>query len=248
MKSLSITYLVLVLFFVSCKKENALDCFKTTGSEITETRNVGAFTVISLYDNIDLNITKGAEFKIDVVAGKHVIRNIKTTVTDGVLSIDNNNKCNFVRGYKRKVTVNITLPYIVKVESRGVGTIIFTENFQQDTILLRAENSGDIYLNGSFNEVRTSSHGNGDIYVSGTCDRLYGYMYGTNMLQAENLVINSYVFVESVSIADCFINAPLNGPLEYNIWRSGNIYYRGNPTAINSFSNSDAKGRLIKRD
>lgn len=238
----------MLFFFVGCKKENALDCFKSNGKEITETRDLGSFSNITLYDNIDLNITKGPEFKVNVVAGKHIIKNITTRVADGVLSIDNKNKCNFVRGYKRKVTVNVTMPYIVKVESRGVGTIRFTDTFQQDTLQLRAENSGDIYVNGTFNEVRTSSHGNGDIYVSGSCDRLFVYMFGTNMLQAENLVINSYVFVETVSIADCYINAPVNGPLEYNIWRSGNIYYKGNPTIINSFSNNAGKGSLIKRD
>ncbi|MDO8999227.1 MAG: DUF2807 domain-containing protein [Bacteroidota bacterium] len=245
----SITYLILVLFFfVGCKKENALDCFKSTGSDITETRDLGAFTKITIYDNIDLNISKGTYFKVDVVAGKHIIKNIKTTVADGVLSIENNNKCNFVRGYKRRVTVNVTMPYIVKAESQSVGTIRFADDFTQDTLQVRAENSGDIYVNGVFNEVRTSSHGNGDIYVSGTCNRLFGFMYGTNILQAENLIINSYVFVETISIADCFINAPVNGPLEYNIWRSGNIYYRGNPTQINSFSNNAGKGQLIKLD
>lgn len=248
MKNSSITYLILVLFFVGCKKENALDCFKSTGAEVTETRDLGPFSYIKLYDNIDLNIIKGTEYKVDVVAGKHIIKNIKTTVTGDVLSIDNNNKCNFVRGYKRKVTINVTLPYIIKVESNGVGTIRFDQYYQQDTIQLRAENSGDIYLNGTFNEIKASSHGNGDIYLNGTCDRLYGYMNGTNMLQAENLIINSYVFLETLSIADCFISAPVNGPLECNIWRSGNIYYKGNPSVINNFSNGEAKGQLIKKN
>lgn len=236
------------MFFASCKKENAFDCFKSNGSEITETRDLGSFTIIKLHDNIDLNIIKGLEYKVDVVAGKHIIKNITTTVSEGILNIDNNNKCNFVRGYKRKVTVNITLPYIFRVESRGVGTIRFPDVFLQDTIQLMAENSGDIYLNGVFNQIKTSSHGNGDIYLSGTCDRLYGYTYGTNILKAEELTIKSFVFVENISIGDCFINAPLNGPLEYNIWRSGNIYYKGNPTQISSYSNNQGKGRLIKQD
>ena len=238
----------MVLFFVSCKKENALDCFKSNGKEITETRDLGTFTIIKLHDKIDLNIFKGTEFKVDVVAGEHIIKNIKTTVSDGVLSIDNNNKCNFVRGYKRSVTVNITLPYIVRVESRGVGTIRFNDVFSQDTIQLLAENSGDIYLNGTFNQITTSSHGNGDIYLSGTCDRLYGYTFGTNLLLADKLTINTYVFVENISIGDCYINAPAGGKLEYNIWRSGNIYYRGNPLEINSFSKGVGKGQLIKED
>ena len=248
MVKLSFTYLFLILFFVSCKKENALDCFKSNGSEITETRNLAPFKIIKLYHKIDLNISKGAEFKVNVVAGKHIIKNIKTSVVDGVLYIDNNNKCNFVRGYKQNIIVNVTLPYLVRVENRGVGTVRFNENFQQDTIQLLAENSGDTYLYGTYNEIRISSHGNGDMYLNGTCNRLYGYTFGTNVLNAKNLLINSYVFIETISIGDCFINAPANGTLEYNIWRSGNIYYKGIPSQISSFSNGAGKGQLIKED
>lgn len=237
----------MVLFFVSCKRENALDCFKSNGVEVTETRDIGTFSIIVLHDKIDLNVIKGSEYKVDVVAGEHIIKNIKTTIKDGVLRLDNNNKCNFVRGYKRNVTVNVTVPSIVRVESRGVGTIKFSENFTQDTIQLLAENSGDIYLNGTFNQIKTSSHGNGDIYLSGACDRLYVYMFGTNILKAEGLTINTFVFVENISIGDCFINAPVAGILEYNIWRSGNIYYRGNLIAISN-PKGDGKGQLVKQD
>ena len=241
-------FLLVIFFFVSCKKENEFDCFKSTGTEITETRDASAFTVIKLFDKIDLNINKGPDFKVEVIAGKHVIDNVKTTLANGILSINNTNKCNFVRGYKRKVTVNITLPYIVRVENRGVGTIRFNENFAQDTIQLIAENSGDIYLNGTYNQIKTGSHGDGDIYLNGTCNRLYGYLYGTNLIDATKLTVNTYIFIETISIADCHINAPEGGTLEYNIWRKGNIYYKGNPSVINSFSNGYGQGKLIKEN
>lgn len=239
--------MILILFFTACKKENALDCFKSTGTEITEDRTLGSFTVIKLYNSIDLNITNGNEFKVEVVAGKNVIKNIKTTVSDGILSIDNNNRCNFVRGYKRKVTVNISLPYLERVENRGVGTVRFSDNYTQDTIHVMAENSGDVYLNGTFDQIKTSSHGNGDVYLKGVCDRLFVYTYGTNLLKGEDLTVNNYVFVETISIGDCFINAPLGGKLEYNIWRAGNIYYKGNPAEINKLK-GDGTGVLIKQN
>jgi len=164
-----------------------------------------------------------------------------------VLTIENNNKCNFVRGYKRNITVNVTLPYLVRIENHGVGTTKFGENFSQDTIQVRAENSGDIHLSGTFNQVKTSSHGNGDIYLSGNCNTLFIYTYGTNVLYGENFVVNNYLFIETISIGDCFVNAPNGGTFDYNIWRNGNIYYKGNPTQINN-TNGDGKGKLIKQD
>ncbi|MEO6302494.1 MAG: DUF2807 domain-containing protein [Bacteroidia bacterium] len=222
-----------------------MDCFKSTGTEITELRTVDKFNIIKSYNKIDVNITKGTEFKVEVVAGKHVMKSIKTIVADGILSLEDKNRCNFVRGYKRKVTVNITMPYLIRVENRGVGTIVFTENYAQDTIHVLAENSGDIYLSGTFNQVKTSSHGNGDIYLSGSCNTLYAYTYGTNLLKAESLTVNNYAFIETISIGDCFINAPNGGTLECNIWRAGNVHYKGNPATVSRFS-GDGKGELIK--
>jgi len=152
-----------------------------------------------------------------------------------------------VRGYKRNVTVNVTLPYLVRVENHGVGTTRFTENFVQDTVQVRAENSGDIHVNGSFNQIKTSSHGNGDIYLNGVCNTLFVYTYGTNVLYGSGLTVNNYLFIETISIADCFVNAPNGGTFEYNIWRNGNIYYKGNPAQINNIK-GDGKGKLIKQD
>lgn len=242
-----IIYACFTLALISCKKENALDCFKSNGATVTEKRNMPPFNVIKLYNKIDIYINQGPDYTIEVRTGKNIIKNIKTTVSDGVLTIDNSNKCNFVRGYKEKISINITLPYLTRSENRGVGTIRFSNTFTQDTLQVMAENSGDTYVYGTFNEIRTSSHNNGDIYLNGTCKRLFGYVFGTNVLNADSLKITNYVFVESISIGDCFINAPNGGILEYNIWRSGNIYYTGNPAQITNYSDGTGKGRLIKK-
>lgn len=211
-----------------------------------ELRNVGAFEIVKVYDKIDLNIVQGAEYKVEVNAGGNLLTNIQTTVKDGILTIKNNNRCNFVRGYKKRITVNLTLPKIKKVDNEGVGTLRILDNFTQDTILVRAENSGDIHVNGTFKLLQTSSHGNGDIYLTGQCDRLFVYMFGTNFLNAQELLINNFIFIETISIGDARIKAPLNGILECNIWRSGNIYYTGNPASVINYSDGSGKGRLIK--
>lgn len=231
----------------ACKKENGTDCVKSNGPMAVEIRNVGVYEIVKVYDKIDLNIVQGSEFKLEVNAGGNLLSNIQTTVKDGILTIKNNNRCNFVRGYKKRITVTLTVPKIKKVDNEGVGTLRISENFTQDTIFVRAENSGDVYINGTFKLLQTSSHGNGDIYLTGQCDRLYAYMYGTNFLNAQDLIINSLVFVETISIGDARIRAPLNGNLDCNIWRSGNIYYTGEPTFITNFSDGSGSGRLIKQ-
>lgn len=234
------------MIFAACKKENAFDCFKSNGDEITITRDVGTFKNIKIFQKIDLRVKQGNEFKLELTAGKNLLSNISTVNNNGIITVKNNNECNFVRGYKKHITVTITVPKIDRVENHGVGTIRFDENFVQDSIFILAENSGDTYLNGTFKRIKTGSHGNGDIYASGSCDSLLIYTFGTNSFKGQNMNVKTYVFIETISIGDVHVNAPNGGMLQCNIWRAGNIYYRGTPAAINDFSDGTAKGKLIK--
>lgn len=239
-----LTILVVLIAFAGCTKDNAFDCFKSNGKVITQIRTVDSFNTIKVYDKIDLNVVQGAELRVEVNAGEHLMNEIKTKTEDGVLIIKNNNKCNFVRGYKKHITVTVTVPHVWKIDNEGVGTLNFSGN--EDSLFVRAENSGDIHLSGAFKKLQTSSHGNGDIYLNGIADVLYIYMFGTNFLHGENLEVNNYLFVETISIGDAYVNAPPAGDFDCNIWRSGNIYYKGSPAVITNYSDGTAKGKLIK--
>lgn len=242
----TVTYFFFVFILLSCKKENAFDCFKSNGTTATETRNIGEFTVVKAFDKIDLNLVQGGECKVEVNAGKNILRNIITKNENGVLTIENRNKCNFVRGYKHRITITVYLPQLQRVENNGVGTVRMTDYFYQDSVFVRAENSGDIHVAGHFKKLSSSSHGNGDVYVNGSCDYLYVYCFGTNFFRGYGLTVKNSAFIETISIGDCYVNAPENGELSCNIWRSGNIYYRGNPAAVNNYSDGTGSGKLIK--
>ena len=240
--------MIIILF--SCKKENAFDCFKSTGKNISEIRTLEDFRKIEVNDQINVTIYSGSEFKVEVFAGEHIIKNISTTVSNGTLQITNNNKCNFVRGYKREVNVNVTLPYLEHISNLGVGTIKLAEDFKQDTLLARIESSGDIYINGTFNEIRTSTHGDGDFYISGTANSFYIYSNGTNFVRAENFVVKKYTFVETLTLGDCFINGTDLENFAYHIESDGNIYYTGEPGSIVNAGNSNdpGNGKAIKKE
>lgn len=232
--------------FLSCKKENAFDCFKSNGSEVSEVRNLPSFKSVEVSNKIDVMILKGSEFKVEVVAGKHIISNISTKVENGDLKIRNNNECNFVRGYKRTIRVNITLPHLEIIKNDGVGTVRFADDFAQDTLVVRAESSGDIHVNGTFGQIRTSSHGNGDIYINGRSKSLLVYSNGTNFLYAKGLTVKDYVYIETLSIGDCHIKADSLGQLDYNIQDTGNLYYTGEPGLVQNVASAPGAGRAIR--
>lgn len=197
---------------------------------------------------MDVTILQGAEYKVEVTAGKHIIKNISTKVEDGILRLDNNNKCNFVRGYKKTIKVKITAPYITQISNYGVGPITMSPDFKQDKIFFRAENSGDTFINGTYDEVRTSSHGNGDMYFEGTTKALLIYSFGTNYTYAEHIKVENYIFISTFSICDAFFDLTDVGEMDYKINDIGNIYYKSRSANLNNLSDKEAKGKAIQKD
>ena len=229
---------------VSCKKENWCDCVKSTGKTNTIYHDVADFNCIYLKDKMDLYLTQGPNFEVRVEAGANLQNLIKAELDGETLKVVNNNRCNWVRGYKHKISVYITAPYFKYIRHGGLGVIESVGTIVQDEISLRAENSGDFKLDVNMNRVVCSAHGNGDTYLTGTAKRLESDYTGTNYLYANGLEIKDYVYLHSVTIGHTYINAPENGIMDIVIDRSGNVYYKGNPATINLTRND--QGDLIK--
>lgn len=189
------------------------------------------FSAVTLEANVEIVLRKGNEFKAEIFGPKNLLDKVVTSVSDGTLTVDNHNACNFVRGYKHHLRVIVTAPDIRRVTSNSIGNIRTEEGFVQDTIFFYTE-GGDVIINGTFNELKTGSHGNGNVYFNGTTNSMYVYMNGTNYLYAEEGTINNYIFVETISLADAFITAPANGTFSYHCWKTGNIYYSGTPAVV----------------
>ncbi len=243
-----VLYLFLFLLFSACSKQSAGDCFKSTGPETTEVRYPGTFNTIELYANMELTIIKSNACKVELIGGKNVLKNMSTKVTGSVLSLENLNKCNFVRGYKKKIKANIYLPYLKNLINYGVASIHMDEAFVQDSIKLAAESSGDIFVSGNFDYIHAISNGNGDLYLKGNCKSFYLYSNGTNFVWAQDLIISNDAYVETHTLGDCYINATQLKKFEYSVVKAGNIYYSGSPTKISDFSPAGAKGKAIQKN
>ncbi|MCC6370206.1 MAG: DUF2807 domain-containing protein [Bacteroidia bacterium] len=240
-------YFNLALLLLSCNKGNRFDCFKSNGADITDTRMNGRFDSIEVRDKFEVTISTGNEYKIEVTAGKNVIDHISTEIVNGQLIISNKSKCNFVRGYKRKLKIHLTTPKLKRICNNSVGPITLDSDFKQDTLTIRAESSGDTYINGTFKTVYSSSHGNGDIYLSGTARELLIYSNGTNFTRAENFTVRDHIYISTYSLGDSYFNLEGLYLFEYYIWDEGSIYYKGNPINIHNLGDGSGKGKLVKQ-
>jgi hypothetical protein len=241
---IKIVSMVLLFAFAACNKSSAPDCFKTTGKQIVLTRTLSPFDTLQLESYLDVTLKTGPEYKVEINGGENMVDKITTNITSRTLVIENKNQCNFVRGYKHHIAVTVTAPRYKFVVTNSIGNISTANDFAQDTFVVRTE-AGDVTINGVFNEVRTSSHGNGNVYFKGKTNNLQSYMNGTNYLNAQDGTITNYVFVESISLADAYVKAPDGGVVEYHIWKTGNLYYEGNP--LNVVGKREGKGAVIKK-
>jgi hypothetical protein len=221
------------------------DLVKLSGPVITRTREVPNFHSINIKDKIELYLTQGPFYEVKVEAGKNFHINIKTDVKDSVLFISNENKGMSLKNPKKKIKVYITMPKVKQIESHGVGVTTFTNRFVQDSLTLRLFLSGDIHANMDVDVFQTVSHGNGDVYAEGYANHCTNYTNGTNFIYEQDLIVKDYIYVETFTVGHCYINAPVNGPIEGHIWSKGNVYYKGDPTAISVVSHSS--GSLIKQ-
>lgn len=83
---LSSLALGITLIFSSCGS-NVLD---GEGEKTTEVRSVAAFDaiVVSLASNLKVNVTEGADGRVELVGYKNVMKHVTTQVKDGTLHVD----------------------------------------------------------------------------------------------------------------------------------------------------------------
>ncbi|CAN5374319.1 hypothetical protein BH09BAC5_BH09BAC5_20920 [soil metagenome] len=221
-----------------CRKETACDCFKGTGEVITETRQLPVFTSVYVEDNVNLIFQEDTVQKVEVKAGKHLIKNILTEVIENELKIKNINKCNFVRRYD--IPIEIYIHYvrnqIYQIRTKGTGKITNSNPCTSDSIDLNSESSGDIFFTmGGSSRAFTHQHGAGDITLTGSCAEVIIYSKGTGFTITDECN-NNYCWVYTNTTGK--ITVTTTGSLISRIEGSGNVYYTGTPSSINNTSTS----------
>lgn len=229
-------------FLLECKKENA-NCFTTTGKDEIEKRQITGFNSIKVNDKIDVffSQSKDSSFRVEVMAGEHILPNIKTFVDGDFLVIENNSKCNFLRSYKRKISVHITAPHLIYIVNAGVGNFYTTDTIHENFVDYTIKNSGDINLKVNTKKIVGHMHGAGDVELSGIANEHLVNSTGQSFIRAENLFTGySEIHYRSSGEARVYVA----GLLDVSISASGNVYYRGNPNTV--LVKNSGTGKLIK--
>lgn len=235
--------IIISVVTLSCGKESS--CFKGSGNDITELRNItGEVTKIVLEDNIDLIITQGNIASLKVEGGENILPYINTDISDNELKISSDNQCGFLRNYKRAITVYLTLPNITEIYYIGQGTVSSNNTITGSKFFFETENgTGSANLKVNVTDLSVLLHtGPSDITISGNCYSAYYYTGGLGWMYFDELIASN-VHVNNDGSGDVVLNAA--NKLLVELTSSGNIDYYGNP--VITLSNTSGKGKLRKR-
>lgn len=226
-----IYFILTLLTIVSCDKEDANDCFQTSGSIITKEIQVNDFSKIEVNEGINLVVKEGASQEIIVETGANLINEVEATVVGDKLFLYDHNNCNYVRDYGI-TTIYVTSPNITEINSktqfevRSDGILTFpnlrlvSENFTNESAA-----SGNFNLQVQNQELNIVFNNLSNLFISGSTNVFDINLPGGNSrVESENFLANT-VSIFSRGSNDIIINPQLE--------LSGDIYGTGDVIAVN---------------
>ena len=226
-----IYFIVLLITFISCDKEDANDCFQTSGSIITKAVTVADFSKVEVGEDITLVIKEGATHEVTIETGANLVNDVEANVVGETLFLSDNNDCNYFRDFGI-TTIYVTVPNITEIRSntqfevRSDGILTFpnleliSENFTNESAA-----SGNFNLQVQNQELKIVFNNLSNLFISGsTDDFIISFPGGNARVEAADFVVKT-ITISSRGSNDITIN-----PQQELL---GDIYGTGDVIAVN---------------
>jgi hypothetical protein len=215
-----------LLLLIACNKPTAPDCFQSAGDNSLETRNIQPFRKVELRDDMDYEFQQADSWSITLEGPENLLSDVETSWKDGALLVRNNNTCNWVRSFKKRIRVRIAGPLsYLYVDNYSTGGAKSVGTLNQDTLIWNnRQAAGDITLQLNDAYASLQSHtGVADVRLTGNAQTLELFNQGVGILDASSLLAQS-AYVNNSSINDVYVNAT-NYLFAFGQF-SGNIFYK----------------------
>ncbi len=239
-KTLIILSLLLCLF-CSCKKDGGV-CLSSTGEQQTEMREIASFTKLEISNNVGVEVYPNETSNwVEVIGGKHLLKGIEVKNQGSSLVVKNNNRCNWLRSFKKEITVRIHTKDFSDMMFYGSGDVVFKDTLRTKTFTLNCwDASGDVTFLLNTNETYLKLHtGTANLTLYGFSSFVYYYGLSTGFIFGKQLQCET-AFLSQDGYGDMYINPSKS--LKAEIKKSGNIYY---PGKISVELNRSGSGELL---
>ncbi len=231
-----ICFIGLFILLISCEKPS--ECIESTGKTITKDIAVTAFNRVEVYQGIEVVITQGSEYKVEIETGENLIGDIEVTQTGSVLKLIDNSTCNWVRQYGQ-TKVKIIAPNIEEIYSksdRNISSngilsypILRLFSLDKDGDGKNGAGTSDFILNLNTTELVIQTNTVSRFFISGeTIDANFNFYAGDPRIEAQNLSAQNITIYHRGS--NDMIVKPIQN-VSGKLLSTGNVILKNNPTS-----------------
>jgi len=230
MKQLFICTISIFILAIGCDDS---PCLKGTGDNITEVREIpDGIDIISLFDNLSLDIYIDSLNYIEISAGENVIEFVETEIIRNTLVLKNNNKCGFLRDFDQDISIGLHITPFNTIEYSGSRNITMHDTLRVDNFRFTStEGAGSIkiLLNCSGTSLVQCINGFADVTLFGKSLHTGFFNDGSGWIYGKAFT-NQSAYVRNRSTGDCIVRA--DSTLKCVLNGIGNIQYVGDPILI----------------
>ncbi len=235
-----IVFIILSLLFLGCDKDSGWNCGRKLGDTIVQERNMGHFHSVRAEGRFNLVFRYADSSQVSVKFGKNVIEEITTEVVDGVLRINDETSCNWVRDLSKIPEVTILTDSLKLFENRLSGDVTFHDTLKSIVFTYdQWDSNGKFHL--KVDAIITkcwAQTGYGDLTIEGRTKTAELYsgsstLYNALGLKSLTTLVNNSSNVDILCHAENYIYGELNA--------QGNIVYAGDPETVESSRNGSGQ-------
>lgn len=242
-----ISFLVVLSLLVACKKSEDRSCFKSAGEEVTVEVPLEDFGRLFLGPHLKFRLVKDQENKLVIQGGENLVNFVGATIEDNELFVFNDNKCNFLRSYKKEISVDIHYKNIYAINFEGTKELTCANTIVAPYFSLVIEDgAGNCKLDfdtDQLNVVVTNGWGNFDLSGVSKYVKMdirgdgFGDLFDLNVEDSINMLMNTSNIVK--------VRAD-QVPLRVQSYGVGDVWYKGTPSSIQF--NKYGEGDLLNKN
>jgi hypothetical protein len=242
-KRLAFLSAIVLFCFPGCDKDPFFNGLKKAGHKTSEERVLPSFRAITINDMFDVSLTKDTINKVILEGGENLLPSIVTKSENGLLTIKDDNTCSWARSYDNRISIKICYTSLDSIMILGQANLKSLDTICAPTIYMLSKSPiADIDVSVNCGVLHSWVYsGTGTYKLSGKANYANLYVNGMAYMYAQNLVTET-TSVQSLTIGDIIVNASKS--VNVNIFRSGNVYYTGNPSI--SIDRKSSTGNVIK--
>lgn len=207
---------------------------------IEETRTLSGYTEIEISGAFAIELVEGTPGKISIVAESNLLEHIITQVDKDELTIEVAKKTNL----QPTEQIKIVVPFeeLEKLSKSGSGTLVTKKIIETDKFSLNSSGSTQMELAVNASKyIDIFKSGSGVIQMNGKTDKLSIKSSGSGNFEAEELAADD-VDIKLTGSSD--IRLQCKDKLKAKVSGSGNVYYSGSPSKINT--KISGSGKIVK--